>query len=59
LFSEPLSLGAGEAKKWARRKHVLLVEFGRVDEIGPFAVDFPKAAGGWLSADYINKIRLD
>lgn len=57
-FSESLDLSKTEAKSWAKRKHVLLVELRSVKEVSPFAVEFIKTkANNLRPVGYINKIR--
>lgn len=54
---DKLGFTESEAKKWSRRKNILLVEMGRVEKIEPFPVELENGSGGWHAVGYINRVR--
>jgi len=55
---EKLGLGDKELLGWAKRKHILLIEFGTINRVMPFSIDFLKTPQrDWHPVGYINKIR--
>lgn len=55
---EKLGLDDKELIKWAKRRHIFLIEFGMINRVMPFGIDFIKTPQrDWHPIGYINKIR--